>query len=82
MNINIIAGKNSELNNSHIFSILKNRDKRKKHLIVAPDRSLFSIEQRLFSETGEECFFDVSVISLTKLSKTLLGKTSNKINRK
>ena len=62
MDINIVAGKTSELNNEYIFSILKNRDKSKKHIIIAPDRSLFSLEQRLFEETGEGCFFDINVI--------------------
>ena len=72
MDINIIAGKNNEMNNEYIFSLLKNRDKQKKHIIIAPDRSLFSIEQRLFDETNESCFFDVSVTSISKLSKSLL----------
>ena len=71
MDINIIAGKTSELNNEYVFSLLRKRDKSKKHIIIAPDRSLFSLEQRLFDETGESCFFDINVISLTRLSKTL-----------
>lgn len=78
MDINIVAGKTSELNNEHIFSLLRKRDKSKKHIIIAPDRSLFSLEQRLFEETGESCFFDINVISLTRLSKTLLQNNTNK----
>jgi len=72
MDINIIAGKCNELNNEYIFSLLKSRDKSKKHIIVAPDRTLFSLEQRLFDELDESCFFDVNIISLTRLSKQLL----------
>ena len=72
MDINIIAGKCNELNNKHIFSLLKSRDKSKKHIIVAPDRTLFSLEQRLFDELDESCFFDVNIVSLTRLSKQLL----------
>lgn len=78
MDINIIAGKTSELNNEYVFSLLRKRDKSKKHIIIAPDRSLFSLEQRLFDETGESCFFDINVISLTRLSKTLLKSVANK----
>lgn len=78
MNINILAGKTTELNNKYIFSLIKNRDKNKKHVIIAPDRSLFSLEQRLFEETGEGCFFDVNIISLTRLSKGLLSTQKNK----
>jgi len=77
VDINIIAGKNSEKNNKHIFSLIKNRDKTKRHIIIAPDRSLFSLERRLFDETGEQCFFDVSVTSISKLSKTLLKQDKN-----
>lgn len=79
MNINIVASSSSEINNKHIFSLLKNRDKKKKHIIIAPDRSLFSLEQRLFEETGEKCFFDVNIISLSRLSKLTMGKTDKNI---
>ena len=78
MNINIIAGKFSEQNNREIFKILKNRDKSKKNIIVAPDRTLFNLEQRLFDELNEPCFFDVSVISFSKLSKQLLSQHNSK----
>lgn len=79
MNINIIAGKCSEDNNLKIFEILKNRDKSKKNYVIAPDRSLFSIERRLFDELDEECFFDISVMSFTKLSKKLIQNTNKNI---
>lgn len=78
MDINIIAGKCSEDNNRRIFEILKNRDKNKNHIIIAPDRSLFSIERRLFEELNESCFFDVSVMSFSKLSKKLLYLQNDK----
>ena len=79
MDINIIASNCTEINNEHIFSLLKNRDKTKNHIIVAPDRCQFSIEQRLFEETGEKCFFDVSVISLSRLSKQVIGSSDKNI---
>lgn len=78
LNINIVAGKCSEENNRYIFDCLKTRDKSKKHIILAPDRCLFSLEQRLFEETKEECFFDVDIISLSRLSKRILSMSSNK----
>ena len=78
MIINIIAGKSSEANLKHIFSLLKKRDKNKKHIIIAPDRSLFSLEQRLFDELEESCFFDVSITSISKLSKPLLSKLTTR----
>lgn len=79
MDINIITSSSSEINNRHIFSLLKTRNKEKKHIIIAPDRSQFSLEQRLFDETGESCFFDVNIISLSRLSKSILGNTSKNI---
>ncbi|MBE5738542.1 MAG: hypothetical protein E7354_02310 [Clostridiales bacterium] len=78
MNINIVSGKCSENNNKQIFSLLKNRDKSKRHIILAPDRCLFSIEKRLFEELDESCFFDISVSSMTALSKNILDKKNNK----
>lgn len=79
MDINIIAGKCNEQNDKKIFELLKNRDKTKEHIIIAPDRSLFEIERRLFDELNESCFFDVSVMSLTKLSKKIVTKTTKNI---
>lgn len=79
MNINIVASNCTEINNEYIFSLIKNRDKTKNHIIIAPDRCQFSIEQRLFEETGEKCFFDVNVISLSRLSKQIIGNTDKNI---
>lgn len=79
VNINIISSSNSEINNKHVFDLLKNRDKSKQHIIIAPDRSQFSLEQRLFDETGEKCFFDINIISLSRLSKLILNNTTAKI---
>ncbi len=79
MNINIVASNCSEKNNEYIFSLLKKRDKSKNHIIIAPDRSQFSIEQRLFDETGEKCFFDVNVISLSRLSKQVIKNNRKNI---
>ena len=78
MNINIVAGKCSEQNNKYIFSLLKNRDKNKKHIIIAPDRSLFSLESRLFSELNESSIFDIWIVSFSKLSKEILSKVNTK----
>ena len=78
MNINIVAGKCSEQNNKYIFSLLKNRDKNKKHIIIAPDRSLFSLESRLFSELNESSIFDIRIVSFSKLSKEILSKVNTK----
>jgi len=74
VDINIIKGKSNYLCLDKLFENLKNRDKTKKHIIIAPDRCLFSLEQKLFEKTGESCFFDVDIISLTRLSKQVLKK--------
>ena len=79
MNINIIAGKCSEDNNLQIINILRNRDKTKNNYIIAPDRSLFSIERRLFDELDESCFFDLSVMSFSKLAKKVISNTNKNI---
>jgi len=79
MNVNIISGATQELCNQYVFSLLKNRDKSKQHIIISPDRSQFSIEQRLFEETGEKCFFDINVISISRLSKKILVDNKKKI---
>ncbi len=73
MNIEIISCACHELGNTRVFEKLKNRDRNLKHIIIAPDRSLFSIERRLFDELGEDCFFDLDVMSITRLSKRLLS---------
>jgi len=79
VNINIVASGSNEINNQYIFQLLKKRDKTKNHVIISPDRSQFSIERRLFDETGEVCFFDINVISLTRLARKTLGVSRKKI---
>lgn len=78
MNINIVAGKNNDRCSQKIFDILTSRDKTKKHIIIAPDRSLFSIEKMLFEKLNESAFFDLNVISMSRLSKSVLGAGDNK----
>lgn len=78
MNINIVSGKSGERCSQKIFDILASRDKTKKHIIIAPDRSLFSIEKMLFEKLNESAFFDVNVISMSRLSKSILGGCDNK----
>lgn len=78
MNINIVSGKSNERCSQKIFDILTSRDKTKKHIIIAPDRSLFSIEKMLFEKLNESAFFDVNVISMSRLSKSVLGAGDNK----
>ena len=73
VNINIISAGCSELGNSKIFEKLRNRNRNLKHIVVAPDRSLFSLERRLFDELEEDCFFDLDVMSITRLSKRILS---------
>lgn len=78
MNINIISGKNNDRCSQKIFDILRSRDKSKKHIIIAPDRSLFSIEKMLFEKLNESAFFDLNVISMSRLSKSVLGAGDDK----
>ena len=79
MDIHILAGKCSEICNEKIFEIIKNRDKSKNHIIIAPDRTLFSLEQRLFDATKETCFFDVNIMSMSRFSKKFLINTNKNI---
>ncbi len=71
MDINIVSGNSSENINKFVFDLLKKRDKSTNHIIIAPDRCLFNLEERLFDELGEQCFFDISVMSLTRLAKSI-----------
>ena len=79
MDINIVSGKSSVLCLDKVCEILKGRDKTKKHIILAPDRCLFTIEQKLFEKTGESCFFDIEVMSFSQLCKKNLASESKKI---
>lgn len=79
MSINIICGKCSEDCLKQVFQLLKNRDKTKNNYIIAPDRSLFSIERRLFEELDEQCVFDLSVMSFSKLAKKDLVNNNKNI---
>lgn len=79
MNINIISGKCSENCSEKVFEILRHRDKSKKHIVIAPDRCLFSVEKSLFEKLNESCFFDLNVISLSRLSKSVIGATDRKL---
>lgn len=63
-----------------LLKTLKNRDKTKKHLIIAPDRCALNIEKKLFALNCEECFFGVNVLSFTQLCKSTLSKL--KLNKK
>lgn len=78
VNINIVSGKCSENCSEKIYEILRHRDKNKRHIVVAPDRCLFSIEKILFDKLNESCFFDLSVISMSRLSKGVIGNVSDK----
>lgn len=78
MNINIVSGKCSENCSEKIYEILRHRDKSKRHIVVAPDRCLFSIEKILFDKLNESCFFDLSVLSMSRLSKEVIGNVSDK----
>ena len=75
MDIHILAGLTTRDLNAQIFDILKSRDKSKHHIIIAPDRSLFSLEQSLFDNLGETCFFDIDVMSISRLSKKFLSSS-------
>ena len=81
MDINIVAGKSNALCLDKIFEVLKTRDKTKKHVILAPDRCLFSLEQKLFEKLQESCFFDVDVISLTRLSKKYINNNKKLLTK-
>lgn len=50
------------------------RDGRTRHIIIVPDRMTLNCEQQLFVELNEKCFFDVEVVTLSRLSNKYIQK--------
>jgi ATP-dependent helicase/DNAse subunit B len=61
-----------------ILKLLKDRDKSIHHVIVVPDRCAFNIEKMLFDIVGEDSFFDVDVMTVTRLCRQRLKDISSK----
>jgi len=62
-----------------LFSDLSNfRDGKAKHIIITPDRMTLNCEQKIFKELKEKCFFDVEVMTLSRLSNKFVDKVGDK----
>ena len=62
-----------------LFSDLsKFRDGKAKHIIITPDRMTLNCEQKLFKVLKEKCFFDVEVITLSRLSNKFVARVGDK----
>lgn len=80
MATNIFYSTTNKNSTEILLKNLKNRDKSKKHIIIAPDRCALNIEKKLFALNCEECFFGINVLSFTQLCKSTLQKL--KLNKK
>ena len=49
-----------------------------RHIVVTPDRCAFNIEKMLFDIVGEDSFFDIDVLTITRLCRQRLKDISHK----
>lgn len=77
MKVNIYTALLNEISKHELFQKLKSRNKNQQHIIICPDRSTLNIEKELFEVLDERCFFDLSVITLSRLAKRAISQTSN-----
>lgn len=68
MKVKLFASAINQLSKNKLLKELQHRDKTKKHIVVCPDRSTLNTEKELFAILKEDCFFDISVITLSRLS--------------
>lgn len=69
MKVNLYTALINEISKHQLFLKLKNRNKSEQHIIICPDRCTLNIEKELFEVLNEKCFFDLSVITLSRLAK-------------
>ena len=69
MKVSLYTALINEISKNQLFFALKNRNKNEKHIVICPDRCTLNIEKELFEVLDEKCFFDLSVITLSRLAK-------------
>lgn len=57
-----------------MFNNLKENRGNGMQVIFTPDRMTLQIEEKLFDELGEKCFFDVDVTTLTRFTNKIISK--------
>ena len=75
MEIKLVTATNLDKANSFALKLLKNRDKNFNTIIITPDRMTLNVEEQLFFELQENCFFDINVTTLTRLSNTIISNS-------
>ncbi|MDY5041669.1 MAG: PD-(D/E)XK nuclease family protein [Eubacteriales bacterium] len=74
--LNIFYSKTVAGCNKYIFNSLKN-NRGQSQVVFTPDRMNFQIEQQLFTELNEDCFFDINVATLTRFANTIIAKNNS-----
>lgn len=80
MKANIYTAKLNNISAEYMLSTLRNRDINCKYIIITPDRCTLNYEQKLFDLLQTDSFFDVNVVTLTRLTRKILAE--KKINHK
>lgn len=78
MSIVMYTASTKRLASLNVLSLLKNRDRSYRHVVVTPDRCAFNIEKMLFDIVGEDSFFDIDVLTITRLCRQRLKDVSHK----
>lgn len=76
MTVDLFVSQINRISEEELLLSLKNRDRSKKHIIIAPDRCTLNIEKKLFELLDEECFVDLDVLTFSRLAKIELSKLS------
>ena len=80
MTVDLFVSQLNKISEEELLKSLKNRDKSKKHIIIAPDRCTLNIEKKLFDILDEECLVGLDVLTFSRLAKIELNKSN--INEK
>ena len=59
---------------SKMFNTLKQNRGKFRHVVFSPDRMNVQIEEKLFEELNEKCFFDIDVATLTRFAERIISK--------
>ena len=78
MSLHLYKASTKRLSTLSVLGLLKNRDKNMRHIVVTPDRCAFNIEKMLFDIVGEDSFFDIDVLTITRLCRQRLKDISHK----
>ena len=78
MSIVMYTASTKRLASLNVLHELKNRNKNYHHIVVTPDRCAFNIEKMLFDLLSEDAFFDIDVMTITRLCHKRLKDISSK----